>query len=650
MKMKLLSRDISWLSFNNRVLDEADKDIPMQERYLFYGITGSNLDEYLMTRYPANLDFVQTDEERNEFKQAIISHYKLIDKRFQGFCKERDLLVPYREIHDGGLKNKLKGYFRRNIYPTLQPVTFDPTSKISPRTGLVIFVETADKENVFYNYVEIPNGLPRWLSVSDVERYIPIEDVIMDNLEYIFKGMTINRAFVFRVLRSAEVYLKGDYQNPYAYIEKTLKERLKSWITIVEIACTDDELGGYIKILRNILKLSSDTLILHGKYIKISDMKQMKIHALGPEEAPRKFTPANPFPETDVFGFIKEHDRLVFHPYESYQDTFVKFISEAADDPNVISIKISLYRVAEESKIVEALIHAAETGKKVTALVELKARFDESHNLKISKILQEAGVNLVYGQIDLKTHAKVCLVTRMEKKGVRVYTHIGTGNYNESNAKQYTDYSYFTANADLGYDVTRFFNLLTSEQEEFKSRKILYAPKNLRQGITDMIEEQIKRAKKKEKAVIVFKCNSLTDDKIAEMLVNASRAGVKITLIVRGACVLEPKKNIEIYSIVDFHLEHSRIYQFGPANNCRVFIGSNDIMHRNLNVRNELMVSIDDKDLKARILKHLDMYMRDTVGRRRILPNYEYEDVIGPKSYECQKEFYKEAWKNASKQ
>ena len=434
--MKLLSRDISWLSFNNRVLDEADKDIPMQERYLFYGITGSNLDEFMMTRYPANLSFIQTDEERSEFKKAIARHYGTVDSRFQEFCKERDLLIKCSDIHDDTIRKNMKTYFRKNVYPTLQPVTFEPSMKISPRSGLVIFVETSTKDDVYYNYVEIPEGLQRWLPLPNVERYIPIEDLILDNLEYLFKGMTINRAFPFRVLRSAEVYFKGDYQNPYKYIEQTLKERMKSWITTIELSCEDSDLNRYTKILKNILKTSSDTMILHGRHIKICDMKKMKITALGPEEQPRKFTPASPFPETDVFGYIRDHDRLVFHPYESYADTFVRFIEEAADDKNVISIKISLYRVAEESRIIEALIHAAETGKKVTALVELKARFDESHNMKISKVLQEAGVNLVYGQIDLKTHAKVCLVTRTEKKGVRIYTHIGTGNYNESNAKR----------------------------------------------------------------------------------------------------------------------------------------------------------------------------------------------------------------------
>ena len=642
--IKLLSRDISWLSFNNRVLDEAEKDIPMEERYMFYGITGSNLDEFMMTRYPANLQY--NPEEKEEFKSAIGKHYSRINELFGTFVQDQNLFIRPDEIVNAETSKKLKEYFRKNIYPTLQPITFDQTEKINPRTRLVIFAETANKDDLYYNYVEIPEGLPRWIPLDGVDCYIPIEWLIQYNLDYLFKGMEIRQSFTFRILRSAEIYMRSDkYQNPYRYIEDTLKERMKSWITTVEVSTYDPEIRPN-KILKAILPLSSDTMIIPMKYLKIADMKKMKIRYMSDKEKYRHWEPVLPFPESDIFEYIKEKDRLAFHPYESYADTFVRFIESAAKDENVISIKISLYRVADESRIIEALLKAAGSGKQVTVLVELKARFDESHNMKISKILREAGVNLVYSPLDLKTHAKVCLVTRMEKRGVRTYTHIGTGNYNESNAKQYTDYSYFTANDDIGYDATRFFNLLTSEQEDFKSRKILYAPRNLRSGISDLIQEQIDLAKKNEPAQIIFKCNTLTDDQISDMLVKAAKAGVKITLIVRGACVLEPRKNIEIYSIVSHFLEHSRVYAFGPKDNQEIYIGSNDIMIRNLDKRNELMVEITDSVLKARIQHHLEMYMRDTVGRRKILPNYEYEDIVSTEVYDCQIKFFKEAKKS----
>ena len=617
---------------------------------MFYGITGSNLDEFLITRYPANLDFA-TPEECKALKDEIIRHYEDFSKSYADFVSEQRLLIRPSEIHTD-LSKKLKSYFRKNIYPALLPITFDHTETICPRSRIVIFAETADKDNLFYNYLEIPDKLPRWVPVdeeSGVNAYIPIEWLIQDNLEFVFKGMDIKRSFVFRVLRSAEVSMHSDkYTNPYEYIEATLRERMRSWITVVELACEAEDAASYMKILRSILNITSDTIMLRSKYVKVGDMKKLRGINLPAEELARQYTPVSPFPEENLFEYIKERDRLAFHPYESYADTFVRFIEAAASDDNVISIKISLYRVAEHSRIIEALIKAAGSYKQVTVLVELKARFDENHNLKISKVLKEAGVDLVYSPLDLKTHAKVCIITRQEEEGLCTYTHIGTGNYNESNAKQYTDYSYFTANADIGYDATRFFNLLTSEQEEFKSRKILYAPKNLRSGIAELIDAQIAKAKKGNHADILFKCNSLTDDKIAEMLVKAAKEGVRVILIVRGACVLEPRKNVEIYSIVSHFLEHSRVYIFGTiSDNPEVYIGSNDIMIRNLDKRNELMVEISDKSLKNRIIRHMDMYLRDTYGRRKILPGYGYESAVGNEEYDCQIKLFKEARKNA---
>lgn len=646
--MEFLSRDVSWLSFNDRVLDEAEKPVPLQERYLFYGISGSNLDEFLMTRYPANLQYESSAENR-KLKEAIVRHYGRISKAFKKFVDEQNLLVKPSEIHDECYRY-LKTYFRKNVYPTLQPITFAQNEQINPRSRIVVFCETENKDETYYNYVEIPDKLPRWIQTDPAGKYnqfVTIEWLIQDNLDYIFKGMTIKRHFIFRILRSAEIIMKSDlYNNPYEYIEATLRERMKSWIVTVEVICSNENAAKYIDIARAILPVTSDTIILRGDICRIADMKAMKGCNLPECERARTYEAYSPFPDGDLFDYIRDKDRLAFHPYESYADTFVRFIEHAASDESVISIKISLYRVAEQSRIVSALIKAAGAGKQVTALVELKARFDENHNMQIAKVLKEAGVDMVYSPLNLKTHAKVCLVTRIENAGLQIYTHIGTGNYNESNAKQYTDYSYFTANPDIGYDATRFFNLLTSEQEEFKSRKILYAPRNLRSGICEMIDEQTKRATKKKPAAIVFKCNSLTDDKIATMLIKAAKAGVKVTLIVRGACILAPRKNIEIFSIVSHFLEHSRIYAFGPKSDQEVYIGSNDIMIRNLDKRNELMVEISDPQLKARIQKHIDMYLSDTVGRRRILPNYEYENVIGKEDYDVQLKFFKEARKN----
>ena len=316
----------------------------------------------------------------------------------------------------------------------------------------------------------------------------------------------------------------------------------------------------------------------------------------------------------------------------------------------MVSIRICLYRVSSRSEIIDALLKAADTGKLVTVLVELKARFDEKHNMQISNILRKGGIRIIYTKADIKTHAKVCLVTRMEKKGLRIYSHIGTGNYSESNSKLYTDYSYFSADRELGEELTQFFNILTSDQGDFKSHRVWYAPYNMKSEILDAIEGQIKRAKKGKKAEITVKCNALTDESVANKLIEAARDGVKLRLIVRSACIIQPQKNIEIYSIVGTYLEHSRVYIFGPRNSkdCTVLIGSADLMYRNLSRRNELLIKVEQEDLKKRILNHIDLYLHDTVNRRRILPNYKYEDVKPDKKedpLDCQAEFRKEAKK-----
>jgi polyphosphate kinase len=325
-------------------------------------------------------------------------------------------------------------------------------------------------------------------------------------------------------------------------------------------------------------------------------------------------------------------------------------LNEAAIDPNVLSIKIALYRVSDNSEIISALLKAADTGKLVVVMVELKARFDEHHNIEISRILTEGGVRIVYTKPNLKTHAKLCLVTRKEKGKLKIYSHVGTGNYSESNAKQYSDYSYFTAKQDTGYDLSRFFNLMCSNQEPFKSNHITYAPYNMRSVIINQIDREIKNAKKKKKAYIVCKCNSFTDDKIADKIIEAAKAGVKIGLIIRGACILEPMKNIKIYSIVGRFLEHSRVYIFGYGSKARVFIGSSDIMYRNLNLRNELLLRVENKEIKSRIQNHIKWYLEDTINRRKILNGYKYEMVVpnkGEKPFSAQEAMIKEAKKLA---
>lgn len=650
-----LNRDVSWLAFNERVLAETRRDdIPLQEVFGYFGITRSNLDEFIQTRYPATIDMYDEDGLEN-FKQSIVDHYHTIDDPCAKFLYSNNKSVRFITnitASTPGLKNWVWKYFRKVVYPTLQPVTLTGRKFIDPRGTINIFVITEGNNKTYMNYVEIPQALPRLVHVPNTQLIVPMEEIVMDNLNYLFKGVKIRNACAFRCLRSAEVYPQTDaVLDQYELIERTLKAREKSWITMLEIASSDSEL---VSKLKKLVPITDNTIVLSSKvtgFVGLSALKNTPDEAFGEADRSRKYVPVNTFPrERSVIKHIREKDRLVFHPYESYQDTFVRFITEAAEDPTTISIKITLYRVATKSRIIDALIKAAENGKQVTVLVELKARFDESHNIKISRILKEAGVRLVYGSPELKTHAKLCLVTAYDKHGdVIIYSHIGTGNYNESNAKLYTDYSYFTADQVIGHDLTRFFNLLTSTQEKFKSKKLFYAPYNLRTEIEEQIQKQVDLAKKGKKSRIIFKCNSLTDDKISKMLVDAADARVPITLIVRGACVVPYHKNIKVVSIVGRFLEHSRIYLFGYDKLESIYIGSNDVMHRNLNRRNELMLMVEPDELKTRIKKHLKMYMSDTECTHTRIADYTYfaERFDGSitKKMNCQQQFIDEAAK-----
>jgi polyphosphate kinase len=646
--MKYLLRDISWLSFNERVLDETNrKDLPLGEKVLFLGITNSNLDEFMQVRYPACVNSLSNKELTN-VSTAIKNHIAKVNKTYQKFIQSRKLIRRINELNDKNKKQVVK-FFKNNIYPTLNVMTITKQKTLSLHSGMYLLVITEDKdENDKINYIEIPKTLDRFIQVKNEKFCIKIEDLIKHNLKYIFHNRKIKNSCTFTITRSAEVYIQyNDYMDPIELVSKTLFERQNSWITRVEVDTSNKSL---LKHLKEFLPITPNTLLISEGTVQLSDLKHIPSSIYSDANKIRKFEPYNTIPKGNIFDYIKEEDRLVFHPYESFQSSVVRFLNDASTDPDVVSIKITLYRVSDNSEIISALLKAADTGKLVTVMVELKARFDEHHNVQISRILTEGGVRIVYTKPNVKTHAKVCLVTRKEKNGkLRIYSHVGTGNYSESNAKQYSDYSYFTAKQDTGYDLSRFFNLMCSDQEPFKSNHITYAPYNMRDVIMNQIDKEIKKAKNKKNGYIVCKCNSFTDDKIANKIVEASKAGVKVDLIIRGACILEPMKNIKIYSIVGRFLEHSRVYVFSSGRNARVFIGSSDIMYRNLNLRNELLIRVENKEIKARIQNHIKWYLADTVNRRKILKGYKYENVLpkGNKPFSSQEAMIKEAKKLA---
>lgn len=641
---KLLNRDLSWLSFNMRVSDEAAKKRNrLAEQVMFHGITHSNLSEFLQVRYPSVVE-LESEESANQLVEAICSHYKELMSRFRKFNKENHIIRRVKDLSKDDQKWATK-YFRNNVMSALLPITVDKARQANIHEGMYVMVITEHDDDESVGYIEIPNCLDRFIPIPGKHGVIAIEDLVQENLKSIIHGRKILKSCPFSILRSAEVYMQSDrYRDPYDLIKETLHERERSWVTQLEVGSSEK---SCIKTIRKIIPMTANTIIFATERIRLADLKKIPSSIYKEQDKPRKNKIYSIFAaDESVFDYIKAKDRLCFHPYESYDDSMVRFLEEAAKDPKVTSIRICLYRVSDRSRIIDALLKAADTGKLVVVLVELKARFDEKHNMQVANILREGGVRIIYTKPDIKTHAKVCLVTRKEKKGLRIYSHIGTGNYSESNSKLYTDYSYFTADQEIGTDLTQFFNILTSDQGDFKSRRIIYAPYNLKSTIVDGINRQIKKAKKKEKARITIKCNAITDEGVAMKLIEAANSGVQVTLIVRSACIIQPQKNIEIYSIVGQQLEHSRIVIFGVGKSQEVYIGSSDMMTRNLSRRNELMILVEPRDLKARILEHVKMYLRDNVNRRRILKDYKYEDIKpgkNGKTFDCQDAFRKEA-------
>lgn len=645
-QLQFLNRDASWIEFNRRVLDETDREIPLADKVMFYGISMSNLNEFMSVRYPA-AQVEYSEDVIIDLIPRIEDIYKQICIHFAKFNQKKKLIRSITDLSKDERKWADR-YFQQNIYPALQTISFSKADRLWLHSGFYILVIYEHQGDTKYGYIEVPKGVQRFIPIPNKHSVIPVEELIKANIKSLFLKSDDYIVAPFTINKSAEVYVQSDrYTDPMTFIRKTLQEREQSWITYLEIGSGKTKV---LKILKKVLDLSSNTVIFFNPIVQLMDLKKMPKEVYRIEDAARKYTPVDTFPVDDIFGYIRKQERLCFHPYESYQTSFVRWIEEAANDPNVVSIKIALYRVSDNSSIIQSLLKAADKGKVVTVLIELKARFDEHHNMEIAKILREGGVRIMFTKPDIKTHAKVCLITRKEKKGLRTYYHVGTGNYSEGNSKIYTDYSLFGANPETSNDLTQFFNLLTSEQGTFKSKNIIYAPYNMRDEIGELIEEQVKLAKKGKKARIMVKCNALTDEAVASKLVHAATVGVKVILIIRGACIIQPQKNIKIYSIVGEMLEHSRVYLFGVGENPDVLIGSSDMMTRNLSRRNELLIRIEQKDIKRRIMKHLSIYLKDNTLRRKILTNYKYRKLSPgkkEKTFNCQEWFKKEAKKLA---
>jgi polyphosphate kinase len=635
-----LNRELSWLEFNARVLYEAKDDRnALLERVKFAAIFAGNLDEFFQVRIAGLRQQVEAGtvtrapDGRTPAEQLAAARERVLElvaEQSANFLELRSALdaegvsiVDYRTIpeHHEALRQR----FLDEIFPVLTPLAVDPghpfpyisTLSLSIAVGLL---DPETNERVFAR-VKVPQILPRLLEVER-HRFIPIDQVIEANLQYLFTGMEVTDSHLFRVTRNADFTVEEDEADDLLMaIEEELRRRRFGAAVRLEVERTMP--AGTRNLLMRGLGLEPDDtyeitgmLDLTAMYrIADLDLPDLRAAPWTPVTPPRLVPPDEDEP-ADVFAAVRAGDILVHHPYESFAASVERFIAQAADDPDVLTIKMTLYRTSGDSPIVQSLIRAAERGKQVVVLVEIKARFDEEANIIWARKLERAGAHVVYGLVGLKTHSKTALVVRREGSGLRLYVHIGTGNYNPKTARLYVDIGLLTVRQEIGADVTDLFNVLTGLSRQRTFRRLLVAPHSLRSGFLRLVEREVAHAAAGRPARIVLKLNAIVDTPVIEALYRASSAGVDIDLIVRGACSLQPgipgvSERIRVRSIVGEFLEHSRIWGFENGGNPEWYIGSADLMDRNLDRRVEAIVPVEDADAKSRLSEIVDLMLAD---------------------------------------
>ncbi len=657
------NREISWLDFNKRVLDEAlSPELPLLDRVKFISIFFSNLDEFYMIRVAGikeqlrakiiepKIDGLTPYEELRLIEKEVKSMMELVYDFWHNTIvpelRENNIkLVSIDELNEEE-QNHLNKYFKKEIYPVLTPLAFDPGRPFPYISNLslsfAILVKKPSGEKSFAR-VKIPSILPRLLRIEKIinpnynkdngkfcAKFVWLDDLIKKNLSRLFPGVEILQAHQFRITRDTDLEIQEDEADDLLeIIEENIKRR--RFGSVVRLEVEKDMPKFMIKTLTENLGIKlTDVHVLEGP-LGLSDV--MTLYSLPLHHLKEK--PFHPFnqnlfkEEEGVFSLIAKNDILLHHPYDSFAPV-IDFIKEASQDPDVLAIKQTLYRVGPNSPIVKYLIEAAERKKQVAVLVELKARFDEENNIFWARELEKAGVHVVYGLVGLKTHAKMTLVVRREFNSVKRYVHLSTGNYNASTAKLYTDIGLFTSNKKICADVSEIFNYLTGYSEQKEFRKLFVSPINTRQKFISLIEREIKNHMKYGNGHIIFKFNSLVDPDIIAALYEASNAGVKIDLVVRGICCLVPLKpglseNITVKSIVGRFLEHSRIYYFHNNGKEEVYLSSADLMQRNLDRRIEVTFPVEDKKIKDVLINYILKYtVNDNLKSRILLPNGNY--------------------------
>ena len=679
---KFYNRELSWLEFNNRILHEArDTKNPLLERLNFLSITASNLDEFYIVRVASLRDMASVNfEERDLAGLTVNEQLSLIDDKTRKLMhlmystytrslvpslKQEQIYISYYDELPPEMQSTCDEYFKTELYPILTPMAVDqsrPFPLIYNRMlNLCVMLDGKgivdshkdDEQRIVYATLQVPNVVPRLFKIDGDNNeviLIPIESIIRANLDMLFTRQKVLGSGCYRIMRNADLDIDEDEaEDLLKEIEEQVRKRRYGQIIRLEVE--DDIDPDILDYIIDELKISKEDIFSVAGPIDLTFLS--KVNSLVGKDRYNdlrypEHIPAAPamFDESldNIFDQIKAKDRLVHHPYESFEPV-LEFVRQAARDPNVLAIKQTLYRVSSKSPIIASLLEAARNGKQVMVLVELKARFDEQNNINWAKKLEDAGCHVIYGLVGLKTHSKITLVVRKEEDGIRRYLHLATGNYNDITAKIYTDIGLFTASESFGEDASEFFNMLSGYSIPSTWRKLVAAPIWMKDYFIKNIRREAEFAKEGKPSRIVAKINSLVDGTIINELYKASKAGVKIDLIVRGICCLkagipELSENITVRSITGRFLEHSRIFLFNNGGNEDLYLASADWMPRNLDRRVELMFPVEDPDCRSRIMEILDIELSDTMRANYLSPdgNYHKLDLRGKVKIDSQQE------------
>jgi polyphosphate kinase len=675
-----ISRDLSWLQFNYRVLDQAKHiDRSIFDRLKFLSITSSNLDEFCTIRLGSLYNYLDYGKERFDYSGLREEPFrKLLLTETQKFCKDQNdyyvsKLKPHfsangfiiADFNDLSIESiqKVNDYFYHTIFPMLTPMVFDnyhtfPVLMNNRLSFGVVTKNPTDHQNQLkVSFIQVPHNLPRFYEIVTDEgiQFVPVEDIISQNIHHLFRNVEIASINLFRINRNGDFTLEESEDIESNFLED-LKRKIKTRRSgrVVRLEVEENPDPWMMRLLKiqwdlddyNVFTISKQSLIDFTGLLQIVNHKEFKgkrFHQRDP------IKPLN-FPEQgsrELFDVLKERDILLHHPYNSMEPV-LELLEKAADDPYVLSIKITIYRVAKESRVTAALLKAAENGKHVSVLFEVKARFDEENNLREAQRLQKAGCFVIYGVSSLKTHTKLLLIVRKEDDDkVYRYVHLSSGNYNESTSRLYVDIGLLTTREDYAHDVSEFFNVITGHSQPTTYRNLITSPRDMRIQLSNLVQREAENARNGIPSGIVIKLNSFQDKELIDDLYSASQAGVPIKLIVRGMCCLRPgrkglSENIEVISIVGEYLEHSRIYYFHNAGNPKVYIGSADAMVRSFDRRIESLFSLEEEILKKQAMNNLRFNLKDNVNAYVMQENGSYvvKEGNGEPAFNIHKEFY----------